>query len=75
MSILMYSRWNGAESWVEFSAKMALFWLFCLLSTHASCQEHEIIIGVVVPVACLKTTTTNTSDGQDLHLKYWLGSR
>ena len=33
----IYSRWNVAGRSIEFSAKMALFWLFCLLTTHTEC--------------------------------------
>ena len=35
----IYSRWNVAGRSIEFSAKMALFWLFCLLITHAACPH------------------------------------
>ena len=45
MSTLMYtySRWNVTELAIESSAKMALFWLFCLLSTHTACPHIHTI--------------------------------
>ena len=41
----IYSRWNVAELAIEFSVKVALFWLFCLLSTHTACPQIQTISG------------------------------
>ena len=45
--LYIYSRRNVAESSIEFSAKMELFWLFCLLSTHTKCPHIQTIAGYV----------------------------
>ena len=44
INVLLQSM-NVAGHSIEFNAKMALFWLFCLLSTHTACPRIQTIAG------------------------------